>query len=173
MPSTQRATLISLDRLGTGTKSVETCLRGDQSFGAINPVLVSVADAEAGTSTARRTWTPQRVGQAIAALSTTVGSDGTPGWSAEITIEYRDPDAGTDPQFGIVIETGSERALEFEHLSDDDHDYLRGLIAGTLIRIGTHHNNLFTVSRRDPHRRHTEPRARHVRERRPGADRPG
>ena len=105
-----------------------------------------MADAEAGTSTARRTWTPQRVGQAIAALSTTVGSDGTPGWSAEITIEYRDPDAGTDPQFGIVIESGSERALEFEHLSDDDHDYLRGLIAGTLIRIGTHHNNLFTVS---------------------------
>ena len=125
---------------------METCLRGDQSFGAINPVLVSVADAEAGTSTARRTWTPQRVGQAIAALSTTVGSDGTPGWSAEITIEYRDPDSGTDPQFGIVIESGSERALEFEHLSDDDHDYLRGLIAGTLIRIGTHHNNLFTVS---------------------------
>ena len=61
--------LIDLDRLGTGTKSVETCLRGDQSFGAINPVLVSVADAEAGTSTARRTWTPQRVGQAIAALA--------------------------------------------------------------------------------------------------------
>ena len=56
--------LISLDRLGTGTKSVETCLRGDQSFGAINPVVVSVEDAEAGTSEARRTWTPQRVGQA-------------------------------------------------------------------------------------------------------------
>ena len=131
--------LIDLDRLGTGTKSVETCLRGDQSFGAINPVLVSVADAEAGTSTARRTWTPERVGQAIAALAGdgTAGDDGTPGWSAELNIEYRDPDAGTDPQFGIVIETGSERALEFEHLDEDDHTYLRGLIAGTLIRIGT------------------------------------
>ena len=141
--------LIDLDRLGTGTKSVETCLRGDQSFGAINPVVVSVADAEAGTSTARRTWTPQRVGQAIAALAGdgTSGEDGTPGWSAELNIEYRDPDAGTDPQFGIVIETGSERALEFEHLDEDDHTYLRGLISGTLIRIGVHHNNLFTVDR--------------------------
>ena len=130
--------LIDLDRLGTGTKSVETCLRGDQSFGAINPVVVSVADAEAGTSTARRTWTPERVGQAIAALAGdgTSGEDGTPGWSAELNIEYRDPDAGTDPQFGIVIESGSERALEFEHLDEDDHTFLRGLISGTLIRIG-------------------------------------
>ena len=68
------------------------------------------------------------MGDAIAALSSgnggggDDGEDGTPGWSAELNIEYRDPDAGTDPQFGIVIESGSERALEFEHLSDDDHD---------------------------------------------------
>ena len=100
------------------------------------------------------------------------GADGAPGWSADLTIEYRDPDAGTDPQFGIVIETGSERALEFEHLDEADHTYLRGLISGTLIRIGSHAGNLFTVDRVTHSRRHSEPHSRDVRGCRSGAVRP-
>ena len=68
--------LIATGRLGTGTKTVQTCLRGDQSYGAYNFVTVTQAAAEAGTSTALRSWTPLRVAQAIAALASTTGGGG-------------------------------------------------------------------------------------------------
>ena len=47
----------------------ETKLDGISAGAEVNPAVVSQVDAEAGTSTAERTWTAQRVSQAIAALA--------------------------------------------------------------------------------------------------------
>ena len=161
---TQRSPLRSPALRGGVSQSFDTlseleAARVNSNFAVDNAVSGSANRHNSTAPDLARHRQPEH--QSIPALGGggTSGEDGTPGWSAELNIEYRDPDAGTDPQFGIIIETGSERALEFEHLDEDDHTYLRGLIAGTLIRIGTHHNNLFTVDQCDAYRRDAKPRA--------------
>ena len=73
------------------------------------------------------------------------GADGSPGWSASIDAAYRDPDSGVLPQFEIIVLSGGRRIIEFDHLNDDDNRYVREMIEGTIIQIGTHSGDRFTV----------------------------
>ena len=98
-----------------------------------------------------RSWTPVRVAQAIGALagdgtgSGTAGAAGPPGWSASIDAAYRDPDSGVLPQFEIIVLSGGRRIIEFDHLNADDNRYVTEMIEGTIIQIGEHGGDRFTV----------------------------
>jgi hypothetical protein len=57
----------------SGTPNTTSYLRGDGAW--ISIPIVTQADAEAGTGTTQRLWTPQRVNQAIAALAPVKSTD--------------------------------------------------------------------------------------------------
>ena len=141
--------LIVAARMGTGTASISRFLRGDRTWVDPRPLTATQAEAEAGTSGSIRSWTPVRVKQAIAALAgdadSVTGADGPPGWSASIDAAYRDPDSGVLPQFEIIVLSGGRRIIEFDHLNADDNRYITEMIEGTIIQIGTHSGDRFTV----------------------------
>ena len=141
--------LLAAARMGSGTASISRFLRGDRTWVDPRPTTVSQAEAEEGTSGSIRSWTPVRVSQAIAALAgdgtSTTGPAGPPGWSASIDAAYRDPDSGVLPQFEIIIASGGTRIIELDHLNDDDARYVTEMIEGTIIQIGEHSGNRFTV----------------------------
>ena len=84
-------------------------------------------------------------GDGVFRAATGTGTAGAPGWSGDLQIDYRDPDSGVLPQFEIVIGSGDTRILEFDHLSDDDEAYVRSIIPGVIIQIGSHGGARFTV----------------------------
>ena len=141
--------LLAAPRMGSGTANISRFLRGDRTWVDPRPTTVSQAEAEAGTSGSIRSWTPQRVSQAIGALAgdgtSTTGAAGSPGWSASIDAAYRDPDSGVLPQFEIIVLSGGRRIIEFDHLNADDNRYVTEMIEGTIIQIGTHSGDRFTV----------------------------
>ena len=65
--------LIVSSLLAAGATDNTDCLRGNRTWGPINHPIVTQAEAEAGTILGYRTWSPQRVAQAIAALATDSG----------------------------------------------------------------------------------------------------
>ena len=67
--------LIVSSVLAAGATDNTDCLRGNRTWGPINHQVVTQAEAEAGTALGYRTWSPQRVAQAIAALATGGGGD--------------------------------------------------------------------------------------------------
>lgn len=77
-----RAQVAYLDDLTRKVQGVEAGATADQTAAEIQAAydsvvaIVSLADAQAGTSTTAYRWTPQRVAQAIAALATGGGSSG-------------------------------------------------------------------------------------------------
>ena len=143
--------LIASARMGSGTANISRFLRGDRTWVDPRPTTASQAEAEAGTSGSIRSWTPVRVAQAIGALagdgtgSGTAGAAGSPGWSAAIDAAYRDPDSGVLPQFEIIVLSGGRRIIEFDHLNADDNRYVTEMIEGTIIQIGEHGGDRFTV----------------------------
>ena len=68
--------LIVSSVLAAGATDNTDCLRGNRTWGPINHPIVTQAEAEAGTVVGYRTWSPQRVSQAIAALAAGGGSGG-------------------------------------------------------------------------------------------------
>ena len=143
--------LLAAARMGSGSASISRFLRGDKTWSDPRPTTASQAEAEAGTSGSIRSWTPVRVAQAIGALagdgtgSGTAGAAGAPGWSAAIDAAYRDPDSGVLPQFEIIVLSGGRRIIEFDHLNADDNRYITEMIEGTIIQIGEHGGDRFTV----------------------------
>ena len=68
--------LIVSSVLAAGATDNTDCLRGNRTWGPINHPIVTQAEAEAGTALGYRTWSPQRVSHAIAALAAGGGSGG-------------------------------------------------------------------------------------------------
>ena len=68
--------LIVSSVLAAGATDNTDCLRGNRTWGPINHPIVTQAEAEAGTAFGYRTWSPQRVAQAIAALAPTTSAGG-------------------------------------------------------------------------------------------------
>ena len=66
-------------------------------------------------------------------------------WLTELRLDFREPKAGTEPQFRIIIvsnPTTHDQILEFSNLADDDESFIESILQGTVINVG---GNLFTV----------------------------
>ena len=53
--------------------------------------------------------------------------------------------SGVLPQFEIIVLSGGRRIIEFDHLNADDNRYITEMIEGTIIQIGSHNGDRFTV----------------------------
>ena len=66
-------------------------------------------------------------------------------WLTELHLDFRNPQAGTEPQFHVLIvsiPTTHDRILEFSNLTDDDANFIRSIIQNTIINI---EGSFFTV----------------------------
>ena len=66
-------------------------------------------------------------------------------WLTELRLDFREPQAGTEPQFHILFvatPTTHNRILEFSHLTDDDADFIRSIIQGAVVNVD---GQFFTV----------------------------
>ena len=63
-------------------------------------------------------------------------------WLTEIRLDYREPQAGTEPQFHLVQGTGNLRFLEFRNLSAGDAAFIRAVHSDTVVNVD---GKFFTV----------------------------
>ena len=63
-------------------------------------------------------------------------------WLTELRLDYRNPQAGPEPQFIILQFSASERGLDFEHLTAIDRTFVENIAVGDVIGVG---GSLFTV----------------------------
>ena len=66
-------------------------------------------------------------------------------WLTELRLDFRQPRAGTEPQFLILFvatPTTHNQILEFSHLNAADSDFIRSIVNGAVVNVN---GNLFTV----------------------------
>ena len=66
-------------------------------------------------------------------------------WLTELRLDFREPQASTEPQFHVLIvggQTTHDRILEFSQLNDADADFIRSIVAETVVNV---HGSSFTV----------------------------
>lgn len=95
--ASERKTLYALED-GAFTDTLNMKLAGISDGAEVNPVVISQADAEAGTATDERTWTAERVKQAIVALGGGGGSSGGIIWIP--ATRFGGFDTGSDNNYG-------------------------------------------------------------------------
>ena len=64
-------------------------------------------------------------------------------WRHELRLDYRNPQAGIEPQFILVQFSGAERGLDFEFLLENDRRFIRQVAVGDVVSVD---GSLFTVS---------------------------
>ena len=56
-------------------------------------------------------------------------------WLAELRLDYREPQAGVEPQFRVLTVQGLNRILEFQNLDDADADFIREVEANSVVNV--------------------------------------
>ena len=95
-------------------------------------------DVEDAGSDVQGTVSGRRVGQGIDAHHV-----GQYTWRHELRLDYREPQAGVEPQFRVLAVVGLTRIIEFSHLEADDQVFIRDVPDGSIISVG---GALFTVA---------------------------
>ena len=74
-------------------------------------------------------------------------------WRVTLNLEYREPQAGVNPQFHFVVIRGNEGFIEFSHLTNDDIDLVQSMQEDDAIEIENRVFNVQSYSRNaDNHR---------------------
>ncbi len=99
---------------------------------------VSQAEAEAGTSTDIKRWTPQRIAQAIAALETTAPVDSVNGQTGVVVLDPDDlDDTSTTNKFTTASDISKLAGIEAGADVTDETNVVSALDGATLTDIGT------------------------------------
>ena len=105
---------------------------------AFQPHALEQDDVEDAVSDVQGTVSGRRVGQGIDAHHI-----GRYTWRHELRLDYREPQAGVEPQFRILAVVGLTRIIEFANLAADDQTFIRDVPVGAVISVG---GALFTVA---------------------------
>ena len=88
-------------------------------------------EAENTASDIQGTVSGRRIGQGIDAHHI-----GRFTWRHELRLDYREPQAGVEPQFRILAVAGLTRIIEFSHLDADDQTFISDVPTGAVISVG-------------------------------------
>ena len=115
------------------------------------PIVTSMADAVRALTA---TLTPEQAADGSSDVQGTVSGETLEAaidahrvnryvWLTDLRLDYRDPEAGVEPQFSVVFGAGSQRFLEFHGLSESDQTFIRSVPAGAVVEL---QKSLFTVT---------------------------
>ena len=111
----------------------ENAAEYDFSFSGLTP-----EQARDRTSTVFGLVSGQRLDQAIEAHPVAQHT-----WRHELRLDYRNPQAGAEPQFIIIQFGGGVRGLDFSNLSNGDRGFIHEVAVGDVVGVG---GQLFTVT---------------------------
>ena len=135
----QKVDDLDLSRVGAFTVADEAKLDSIQA-GARTSHQLDPTQANDGDSDVFGEISGELVAGAIDAHHTTQHT-----WLTELRLDFRNPQAGIEPQFRILfvsVPTTHNRILEFSQLNADDIKFIQSIIQGAIVNVG---GSLFTV----------------------------
>ena len=134
---------ITIDSTGFGgllALTDDTAQKVAQAFNDFVVNLLDSTEANDGSSETFGLISGQLIAGAIEAHHTTQYT-----WLTELRLDFRNPQAGTEPQFHILNVSGEathNRILEFSNLTTIDADFIRSVVNGTIVNV---EGSFFTV----------------------------